>query len=278
MYGYNRAKTMSQTAFRLLCGLRTRDKVLLGLEFCVCLTLLVLFSTAYPDRYRTKLWENGGVKGWNSNPNLRIYFFANHKEPPEIPLIWTHRLTDSNLAIAILSFVVHSARLVLLPLNFLPLWIESGYDLLLAGLWTISAAGQASGDLSDPDHTSHHPWYLTRSCGEGWASTKGFCQVAQASFCLSLIAVLLYLCRTLSHLLDLMAVGSWRREQEESRFKDVHGDDWEEHDAYYDRVSDIGDDILLGSKGREVPQVFAEALSPVLAFFPEAAGGRRGEK
>ena len=64
---------------------------LLGLEFAVATAVLVLFGLAYPDRFRSRLWENGGVEGWNSNPNKRIYFYANHKEPPEIPLIWSQR-------------------------------------------------------------------------------------------------------------------------------------------------------------------------------------------
>jgi hypothetical protein len=60
-------------------------------ELCVCLAALTLFWYAYPDRYRTKLWQNGGDEGWNSDPKQRIYFYANYKTPPDIPLIWSQR-------------------------------------------------------------------------------------------------------------------------------------------------------------------------------------------
>jgi hypothetical protein len=86
-----RVNFRGQGTFHPMTKLRNRDKVLLMIELCICLSLLILFALGYPERYRSKLWENGGVKGWNSNPNLRIYFYANHKEPPEIPLIWTQR-------------------------------------------------------------------------------------------------------------------------------------------------------------------------------------------
>lgn len=64
---------------------------LLALELSVATATVVLFSLAYPDRFRSRLWANGGEQGWNSNPNKRIYFYANHREPPEIPLIWSQR-------------------------------------------------------------------------------------------------------------------------------------------------------------------------------------------
>ncbi|KFY20734.1 hypothetical protein V491_03476 [Pseudogymnoascus sp. VKM F-3775] len=35
---------------------------------------LGLFSYGYPEELRTALWEEGGSKGFNSDPKLRIYF------------------------------------------------------------------------------------------------------------------------------------------------------------------------------------------------------------
>lgn len=40
---------------------------------------------------RQKLWQAGGDNGWNSDPSMRIYFYANHQEPPKIPLIWSQQ-------------------------------------------------------------------------------------------------------------------------------------------------------------------------------------------
>ncbi|KAK6839280.1 hypothetical protein PG987_005146 [Apiospora arundinis] len=55
---------------------------LTGLELLFSIITFVLFCSAYPDQYRTRLWEIGGENGWNSNPRLRIYFYANYEEPP----------------------------------------------------------------------------------------------------------------------------------------------------------------------------------------------------
>jgi hypothetical protein len=60
-------------------------------ELGIQLVVFILFASAYSDRYRSLLWLTGGAEGWNSNPEDRIYFYANHKEPPEIPWIWAQR-------------------------------------------------------------------------------------------------------------------------------------------------------------------------------------------
>lgn len=69
-----------------------RGVFLIG-ELTINLFIFALFASAYPDRYRTTLWVTGGTHGWNSDPTLRIYFYANHNVPPEIPWIWTPRST-----------------------------------------------------------------------------------------------------------------------------------------------------------------------------------------
>lgn len=57
-------------------------------EFLLATSLLALFASAYPDRYRTRLWRDGGSKGWNSDPSYRTYLYANYREIPPMPLIW----------------------------------------------------------------------------------------------------------------------------------------------------------------------------------------------
>jgi hypothetical protein len=59
------------------------------IEAALVVINLVLFSYGYPDALRTALWEEGGSKGFNSDPNLRIYFYANYLNPPAIPFIWS---------------------------------------------------------------------------------------------------------------------------------------------------------------------------------------------
>lgn len=65
--------------------------VALSFEFVLATSLLAVFASAYPDRYRSTLWHEGGSNGWNSNPSYRTYLWANYKEVPPIPLIWDKR-------------------------------------------------------------------------------------------------------------------------------------------------------------------------------------------
>lgn len=62
-----------------------------SLEFVLASALLALFVSAYPDRFRTALWRDGGSKGWNSDPSYRTYLYANYQEIPPMPLIWDER-------------------------------------------------------------------------------------------------------------------------------------------------------------------------------------------
>ncbi|KAH6990296.1 hypothetical protein EDB80DRAFT_882295 [Ilyonectria destructans] len=235
--------------------------VLLGLELIITTTAVVLFGLAYPNRFRSKLWGNGGVEGWNSNPQQRIYFYANHLELPEIPLIWSQRLTDSNLAIAILSFVIFLTRGTMAYLDYLPRYATILYDMLLAFLWIVSLAGQASGDFSDPDHPSVHPWYLTRGCADGWAGTRGFCHVAQASFAISMLAAMLYCGRLLR---EAMLVAYYRGRVHERKWTAVDVEDVEE--ANEGKYSDVDQETGMRLAVRE--ERYDTGLSPVLAFFP----------
>ncbi|KAK2772615.1 hypothetical protein CKAH01_13911 [Colletotrichum kahawae] len=141
--------------------------LLLLLESMVVLVALALFGIAYPDRFRSRLWRNGGEEGWCSNPRLRIYFYANYEEPPEIPLIWSQRLTTSNAATAVLSLAVLFARITIAALRYDARWTNTAYDVVLAALWAWSAAAQGGGaDLTDSEHLMPRPWYLARGCEE----------------------------------------------------------------------------------------------------------------
>lgn len=72
-------------------------------ELGFAITLVSLFACAYPDRYRTALWQEGGTKGWNSDPHQRVYDYANYREPPPIPLIWDERFEFSPTPIMLLQ-------------------------------------------------------------------------------------------------------------------------------------------------------------------------------
>ncbi|KAF5494100.1 hypothetical protein CGCS363_v009807 [Colletotrichum siamense] len=175
---------------------RTRLPVLvmlLCLESVVVLGALALFGIAYPDRFRSRLWRNGGEEGWCSNPRLRIYFYANYEEPPEIPLIWSQRLTTSNAATAVLSLAVLFARITIAALRYDARWTNTAYDAVLASLWAWSAAAQGGADLTDPEHLMPRPWYLTRGCEEAWRGNRAWCRIAKWEYGWAIMAAIFYM-------------------------------------------------------------------------------------
>jgi hypothetical protein len=190
-----------------------------------------------------------------------------HPCSPWLIIVW-RRLTDSNLATAILSLVIFLARAIMAHLDYLPRYANVLYDTLLASLWTLSLVGQTSEDCSDPEHPSTRPWYLTHSCSESWGSNRGYCRVAQTSFAFSVLAAALYFGRLVREALlvayrrgrargnkEWTAVGT-----EEEVFEG--GDEVDEADE--EKYSD--GDRLLTPRGER----FDQALSPVLAFFPSS--------
>lgn len=86
----------------------SRDKItvhlLLVTDICLSITAVALFSTAYAGDLRIQLWENGGAEGWNSDPKQRVYYYANYREPPEIPLIWSQRYAEAVWLCGVLTF------------------------------------------------------------------------------------------------------------------------------------------------------------------------------
>lgn len=58
------------------------------LEFFLTVAALTFFGIADPNTYRTKLWQNGANKGFNSDPSVVLYSFANYR-PISTPLVWS---------------------------------------------------------------------------------------------------------------------------------------------------------------------------------------------
>ncbi|KAI1415448.1 hypothetical protein F5Y13DRAFT_144430 [Hypoxylon sp. FL1857] len=164
----------------------------LVIEFGLVIITMSLLCCAYPERFRKTLWEIGGENGWNSNPRLRIYFYANYQQPPEIPLVWAQRLSESNLAISVLSTAICSARITLSCFNVAPGFsrlFDAMNDMLLSGFWMYSVAAQSSSDLTDPDHLSLRPWYLEKSCSILNSSVIEVCFLAKACFAFSILSL-----------------------------------------------------------------------------------------
>ena len=61
---------------------------LFAVEFLLIVAVLTLFGIADPNTYRTKLWQNGADKGFNSDPSIVLYSYANYK-PIDTPVVWS---------------------------------------------------------------------------------------------------------------------------------------------------------------------------------------------
>ncbi|KAK3293060.1 uncharacterized protein B0H64DRAFT_376029 [Chaetomium fimeti] len=137
---------------------------LLFIELVFVATALGVFAHGHATGLRTALWSTGGEHGWNSNPRLRIYFYANYQQPPEVPFLWTERCSESLLAVALVNITVWLVKLALLCCDFNIRLLSAFYHVLMSGLWLFCVNAQSSSDLSDPEHLSLCPWYLEKSC------------------------------------------------------------------------------------------------------------------
>lgn len=68
---------------------RTYSLLPLIFETVVVSVCLSLSLASLPERLRSSLWAAGAKEGWNSDPHERVYFYANYKDPPPVPFIWT---------------------------------------------------------------------------------------------------------------------------------------------------------------------------------------------
>jgi hypothetical protein len=62
---------------------------LMVLELIALIPLLVLFGIQQPDLYRTTFWRIGFDLHLNSDPNMILYAYANHRPLPTPPFVWS---------------------------------------------------------------------------------------------------------------------------------------------------------------------------------------------
>lgn len=61
----------------------------MAVELVGLVPALVIFGISQPDLYRTDMWKIGFENQLNSNPNMILYAYANHRPLPSVPLIWS---------------------------------------------------------------------------------------------------------------------------------------------------------------------------------------------
>jgi hypothetical protein len=143
---------------------------------------LVIFGIAQPDLYRSDLWRIGFLNKLNSNPNMILYAYANHRPLPNIPLVWSRTLTDFNVAISVVSLFFLLAKLIAFIMRgWFPI-IAIFVNISLVALYTVSTYGQIGPDYADSRYPAPAAWYLRYGCdmAKPFGSYKS-CQIAQAS-------------------------------------------------------------------------------------------------
>ncbi|CAK7228220.1 hypothetical protein SBRCBS47491_006828 [Sporothrix bragantina] len=163
-------------------------------ELGLIVGLLVLFGLAQPNTYRTLMWQIGFNNGFNSNPNMILYAYANHVPLPTVPFVWSQALTDLNVAISVLSLFVLLAKMIALIMHvFYPIF-GLIMSIAMVGLYTASVYGQCGPDYADKRYPSPVPWYISKSCQYAAANNAvGDCMMAKGSFAATVLMLAVYL-------------------------------------------------------------------------------------
>jgi len=66
---------------------------MLTIEAALTVPALALTGIADPNTYRSKLWHDGYMNGYNSDPSTILYSYANY-EPVKVPLVWNGSYVD----------------------------------------------------------------------------------------------------------------------------------------------------------------------------------------
>ncbi|CAK7568684.1 MAG: hypothetical protein SEPTF4163_006684 [Sporothrix epigloea] len=163
-------------------------------ELGLIVGLLVLFGLAQPNTYRTLMWQIGFDNGFNSNPNMILYAYANHQPLPAVPFVWSQTLTNFNVAISVLSLFVLLAKMIGLIMHvFFPV-IGLAISIIMTSFYTASVYGQCGPDYADKRYISHVPWYIAKSCR--YAAAKNAvsdCIMAKGCFAVTVLMLSVYL-------------------------------------------------------------------------------------
>ncbi|PHH59485.1 hypothetical protein CDD81_3152 [Ophiocordyceps australis] len=167
---------------------------LMPVELVILVPILVIFGISQPDLYRTAMWRIGFDNKLNSNPNMILYAYANHRPLPHIPLIWSSTLTNLNVAISIISLFFLLAKLIAFIMRVWYPVIAVVANVALIALYSVSIYGQIGPDYADSRYPAPAAWYLRRGCSlaEPYGKHKA-CQIAQGSLAITLLMLLVYL-------------------------------------------------------------------------------------
>lgn len=165
---------------------------LLAVEFLLTVGCLTLTGIAHPNTYRTKLWQNGSDKGFNSAPNSILYAYANW-QTPHTPIVWSHYMTTFNVVISLLSMFILLVKASMYVLHcFIPALSVFVHALLVA-LYCVSIYNQSRPDMTDLEKPSPGlPWYISKGCSYATPGNHGYCMQARATFAVVIVMMVLF--------------------------------------------------------------------------------------
>ncbi|KAI9892703.1 MAG: hypothetical protein M1814_001123 [Vezdaea aestivalis] len=168
--------------------------VLFAIELAGTVASLAMFGVASPNTYRTDLWKDGGLNGFNSDPDAILFAYANYEPIPKIPLIWSQFQTNFNVIVSVLSMFVLLIKGVMWVMHLWMPLISLIMHSIITALWAFSVYAQASPDYSDPKHPSKLPWYLTKSCSVAKNPARVYhgCTLAKGTFAVTVIMLALF--------------------------------------------------------------------------------------
>lgn len=93
------------------------------------------------------------------------------------------RLTDFNVAIAIISLFFLITRLIAVIMDFWFPIIVLPLNIAFVGLYAASLGGQAGPDYLDPTRPSRVAWYIAKPCSVAAnQQIQGYCASAKGTF------------------------------------------------------------------------------------------------
>ncbi|KAI9818277.1 MAG: hypothetical protein M1826_001421 [Phylliscum demangeonii] len=241
-------------------------RLVLGLfvfEFPLIVASLALFGMAAPNAWRTDLWKDGALNGFNSDPIQVVYAFANYRPIPRTAVVWSQFITNWNVAISVVSMFALLIKAVMHVMRvFYPVLSLLIHSALLA-LWAVSVSGQAGSDHSDPKHPSTTPWYLTKSCRVAhFARNVRNCQLAKSSFAVSVILLALFASHIPLAVYSILRGPSKRRERQTSTVSDFSTTESSPDSAVTNDKAWELDEVPRLAKGANTPRSLAfKALS-----------------
>ncbi|KAL5606048.1 hypothetical protein BROUX41_006178 [Berkeleyomyces rouxiae] len=204
-------------------------------ELAGLVPILIIFGISQPNWYRTQFWRIGFENGWNSNPNMILYAYANYESRPSIPFVWSQTLTNFNVAISLITLFTLLTKLIGYIMHVWYPLIGLLVNIVMVTLYTVSTYGQIGPDHADDRYRANVVWYISKPCSavsDYGSSVVHKCKMAKGGLAMTVYLLFIYLCN-----LGLAAwsmkpsavdrVAEWDSDDEDDFEKPPRSNSWE---------------------------------------------------